>query len=368
MDTLTTVRVPVRRKRAIDTRTSYRRNPSRHCTGTVPYTCRNQLARVNPRGSRVALGTQAPEGRGKRRGRNIDLCKGQLSDPARPSVRMKLPWAGGLTASPLLFATQREFKDVIAFERNGHVCTRALLSADEIASVASTVRAAAKAAEAEALTHSMMMHDERAEDPPFLQSFNLHRHCRNVLHLVSSPRLAGTAAALLGAPRVRLYQDSFFLKRAGDGPTRWHTDLGTAPIDCNDMVTVWLPLRPVLSPDEGGTSLLFAEKSHRDLGRLWYDHDSEGRYDEVHHGALAAGDATWHHGWILHSAAPNDTDQDREALAVTYIADGARALTPEAWGEVEDEDSPSYRAWIDEVDPGTPLDHALLPVVFDIDV
>ena len=102
------------------------------------------------------------------------------------------------------------------------------------------------------------------------------------------------------------------------------------------MVTVWLPLRPVLSPDEGGTSLLFAEKSHRDLGRLWYDHDSEGRYDEVHHGALAAGDATWHHGWILHSAAPNDTDQDREALAVTYIADGARALTPEAWGEVED--------------------------------
>lgn len=47
-----------------------------------------------------------------------------------------------------------------------------------------------------------------------------------------------------------------------------------------------------------------------------------------------------------------------------------RALTPEAWGEVEDEDSPSYRAWIDEVDPGMtmPLDHALLPVVFDIDV
>ena len=38
--------------------------------------------------------------------------------------------------------------------------------------------------------------------------------------------------------------------------------------------------------------------------------------------------------------------------------------------EVEDEDSPSYRAWIDEVDPGMtmPLDHALLPVVFDIDV
>ena len=81
----------------------------------------------------MALGTQAPEGRGKRRGRIIDLCKGQLSDPARPSVRMKLPWAGGLTASPLLFATQLEFKDVIAFERNGHVCTRALLSADEIA-------------------------------------------------------------------------------------------------------------------------------------------------------------------------------------------------------------------------------------------
>jgi hypothetical protein len=42
----------------------------------------------------------------------------------------------------------------------------------------------------------------------FLQFFHLHRHLPLVQQLISSPALAGTAAQLLGAQRVRLYQVS----------------------------------------------------------------------------------------------------------------------------------------------------------------
>lgn len=41
-------------------------------------------------------------------------------------------------------------------------------------------------------------------------------------------------------------QDSMFLKRPGDGDTRWHSDLHMAPFDTNHMVTCWIPLDHVL--------------------------------------------------------------------------------------------------------------------------
>lgn len=50
-------------------------------------------------------------------------------------------------------------------------------------------------------------------------------------------RFGHVAAQLLSVPRVRLYQDSTFMKRSGDGPTLWHSDLNMAPFDTNDVVS-----------------------------------------------------------------------------------------------------------------------------------
>jgi hypothetical protein len=70
-----------------------------------------------------------------------------------------------------------------------------------------------------------------------------------VAALVRDPRLAATAAALLGAPRLRLYQDCTFVKRPGFGATNWHSDLRMAPLDTNAFVTAWIPLRPIQARD-----------------------------------------------------------------------------------------------------------------------
>ena len=69
--------------------------------------------------------------------------------------------------------------------------------------------------------------------------------------LVGDPRLAATAAALLGAPRLRLYQDCVFVKQPGYGATNWHSDLRMAPLDTNALATAWIPLRPIQARARG---------------------------------------------------------------------------------------------------------------------
>ena len=75
---------------------------------------------------------------------------------------------------------------------------------------------------------------------------------------------------------MRLYQDSLFLKRPGDGPTHWHSDLTMAPLDTNAFVTCWLPLQTVPREADGGSALVFASGSHRDVAlHYWHDEGAD---------------------------------------------------------------------------------------------
>lgn len=204
---------------------------------------------------------------------------------------------------------------------------------------------------------------------PFLQSFNLWR--RDPAIAAIATELAPHAAALLGTERVRLYQDSLFIKRVGDGPTPWHSDLAMSPLDTNDFVTAWVPLQPVPSEEEGGSGLVFARASHRDVAlHFWHGEpteqvDASGRgYGEGGGHALDIGDVTWHHGWTLHACNGNRLKQARRAMAFSYFNDGATRLC-NARRAVHDEDEESYQAWLSDVPPGRPATHALLPIVWD---
>ena len=75
-----------------------------------------------------------------------------------------------------------------------------------------------------------------------MQLFNIWRSSPAAYDIVHSPSLGKIAADLLGVDAVRIYQDAVFIKRAGDGPTLWHSDLNMCPFDTNDFVTCWIPL------------------------------------------------------------------------------------------------------------------------------
>ena len=291
---------------------------------------------------------------------------------------------------------------LLAFERQGHWTSRGILPASRVRGLQPVVAAAAHAQRLAAHKQKVrvLLGEEavasaerkaaRAGDDalleilretleglpggsiPFLQSFNLWRTSRELAALAACPELAGTASALLGgAPGVRLYQDSLFVKRPDDGPTHWHSDLAMAPLDTNRFVTVWLPLQPVPAEEDGGSGLVFASGSHRDVAlHFWHGCDpaeaadaSHRGYAEASAGALQVGDATWHHGWTLHCASPNALRAPREALAFSFFADGATRLErPQRAPHAED--SESYAAWLGDVKPGKPARHAMLPLVW----
>ena len=288
---------------------------------------------------------------------------------------------------------------LLQYERAGHCCTRKILSPGDVRAVVPSIDAAFAAQELDSCRQKIRVIAgeealEKADaaagaDPaerlrslrravqalpsgsvPFLQCFNLWRSAPAVFELLCSAEIAGTAAQLLGADRVRLYQDSLFLKRPGDGETHWHSDLAMAPLDTNDFVTVWLPLQPVPAPEQGGSGLLFASRSHRDVALpMWHGEPhtpldaSDRGYAIESAGRLAVGDASWHHGWMLHSAAANEMKAPRRALAASFFADGARRLRKPRRA-VHDEDAESSAAWLSDVRPGRPASHALLPLVW----
>jgi hypothetical protein len=209
---------------------------------------------------------------------------------------------------------------------------------------------------------------------PFLQLFNLHTWVPDVERVARSTHLGRLAAELLGVDSVRLYQDSAFWKRPGDGPTPWHTDLKMTPIDTNDFVTFFIPLR-ALPASRLAPTLRFATGSHRDVAAaFWFDVrtnsslDLSSRYTEENHGALALGDATAHHGWTLHSSPGVPAgSRGRLALSVSYVATAARVLPRNEQKLINTEDSRSYARWIGNVKAGRRLRHDLLPIVYSSD-
>ncbi|KAL9186856.1 hypothetical protein ACHAXT_010576 [Thalassiosira profunda] len=231
--------------------------------------------------------------------------------------------------------------------------------------------------------------DPSSGDLPFLQHFNAwratatpNRSLDAVRNLCLSPYLAQTASILMDAPTVRLYQDSLFHKRPGDGRTPWHSDARMAPFDTSKMVTFWIPLQDVRSPEEGGTGLLFADGSHSDFALPYWngvDGDEyqrlEKRYGTVsHHMPLGVGDVTVHSGWTLHCADAADgmeDGDDRYAFAISYF-DGQAELRDDVLAPKTDsgdqkgdnEDVWSFRRWVEEVEPRSQFLHPMVPIVW----
>ena len=220
---------------------------------------------------------------------------------------------------------------------------------------------------------------------PFLQYFNTWRKLPAVKDLAFD--LGKAASILLDVPTVRLYQDAVFWKRSQDGPTPWHADARMAPFDTSHMITFWIPLQEVPSPENGGTALIFCSKSHADyalpywnplpgangdandddnLPSSGWDHLND-RYPKkvVEYMPMGLGDVTVHSGWTLHCSNGNEYkgSKDRVSLAITFV-DGAAEIRPN-WQTVgDDEDRWSYQEWCKDVKPRTKFSHEHVPITW----
>ncbi len=238
------------------------------------------------------------------------------------------------------------------FAARGHALVRGLASAEEV----EFFRPAIEAGVRRFTANQAALEDRDTYGKAFLQVPNLCFFDDAVRPFSFAPRFAKVAADLLGVEGVRMYHDQALFKEPGGGHTPWHQDQTYWPLDTDRTVTMWMPLVDV--PADVG-SMTFVDGSHREgsLGGWVIGDESQEQFEAMvqsrgmatsTHGAMRAGDATFHTGWTLHSAPANNTSLLRGVMTVIYVADGTRV------GPI---DSP-YRAfdqqiWLGGAEPGS---------------
>ncbi len=253
--------------------------------------------------------------------------------------------------------------DLASYREHGHVIVRGLASAGEVAACRPALVEAGEAGRFE----RRPLQERDTYGKAFLQMFNLWRHSELAKAFVFARRFAQVAADLMGVSGVRLYHDQALFKEPRGGATPWHQDQFYWPLDTDKTITLWMPLMPV-APEmglmtfasgshRGGSCGDFAigDESQRELDRIVDEHG----FDRSPTGPLAPGDASFHSGWTLHSAPPNETDVMREAMTVIYFADGTKV------GEL---DHPNRRfdrdVWLRGCEPGDLAAGPLNPVLY----
>ena len=249
------------------------------------------------------------------------------------------------------------------YRRDGHVVLRGVCSPDEIASYGPVI----KDATFRYNRQTKPLEERGTYGKAFLQVPNIWTKDEAVAKFVLAKRFAKIAADLLEVDSVRLYHDQALFKEAGGGRTPWHQDMYYWPLDTDRTITMWMPLVDVTA-DIGSMSFASGSQKLGFLGEYAISDSSDAAFTamltekhlEVHtHGALAAGDATFHDGWILHAAPANPTGNLRAVMTVIYYADGVTVVDPIPPYQVADRDK-----WLPGCEAGGPAVSDLNPIVW----
>ncbi len=205
----------------------------------------------------------------------------------------------------------------------------------------------------------------------------IHTVMAGAFELATHPQVLDVVERLIG-PDILLYNSTFIIKEPNsDAHVSWHQDLtywGLADDDA--QVSMWLALAPATA--ESGCMVAIAG-SHLDgridhverpsdsnvllLGQEIADVDASFDVDAGVACELEPGQASFHHGWTVHSSPPNRSDDRRIGLNVQFVAPHNRqagdATTAtlvrgeDRFGFYEDEPRPSLSG---EVDGGDGID------------
>ena len=246
----------------------------------------------------------------------------------------------------------------------GHTLLRGVLSPEEVSAWAPVIREVGLGITPE----NRRSHDQdELLAKAFLQLQNLWVADERVRRFSLAARFGQIAADLLGVDAVRMYHDQAIFKEPGGAPTPFHQDQYYFPLDGDEIITMWLPLVPVTA---AMGSLVYGSGTHRlgHLGEFEASAESERVFRALiedkgipleTHGALDAGDATFHTAWTLHGAPENTTDAMREVMTIIWFADGLRGIEPQhEWHEKD------YAKWLPGLRPGEVAATELNPVVW----
>ncbi|OXS61827.1 phytanoyl-CoA dioxygenase [Cohnella sp. CIP 111063] len=249
------------------------------------------------------------------------------------------------------------------YEERGHAVVRGLASEAEVSIYEPLISDWVRRLN----NHDKPLEERDTYGKAFIQIGNLWEKHDELARFTLARRFARVAAELMGVDGVRIYHDQALYKEPGGGHTPWHQDQIYWPLDTDKTITMWMPLVPV--PEQVG-SMTFAsgshklgyinkmqisDESHRTLGQFI---DGRG-FEKVSYGALAAGDATFHSGWTIHSAPGNPTELMRKVMTIIYVADGTTVAEPDSNARRSD-----LGQWLPGLQPGDLVSSPLNPLVY----
>lgn len=212
---------------------------------------------------------------------------------------------------------------------------------------------------------NVSMEERSTYDKAFNQITNLWLMDDEVKQLSLSKRLGQIAADLLGTVGVRMWHDQALFKEGGGGITPWHVDQHYWPMATEKSVTAWIPLQAV--NNEMG-ALSFGKESHwRKIARNVEiseksDNiiDSEVKKNKIEEVQLNydLGDVSFHYGWTLHRAGPNNSGKTRKVHTIIYMDKNMRLAKPKNKNQQIDWD-----AFTPSTKIGNIMDDLLNPVI-----
>ena len=238
-----------------------------------------------------------------------------------------------VSPTPSVRAAQVVTPELIdAFARDGAVCLRGLLNADEVALLRAGIDANIAAPSPRAKVAS------RADDPGFfIEDFCNWQGNDAYRRVIFDSPLAAAAGRLMQSQRVRLYHDHMLTKEPGTRQrTPWHQDQPYYNIDGRQNISFWIPVDPV----RRHSTLEFVAGSHKGpwlMPRTFMDHqakwfpegsladlpDIEAARDDfpILGWAVEPGDVIAFHMLSLHAAAGVDGDTRRRVFSVRMLGD-----------------------------------------------
>jgi ectoine hydroxylase-related dioxygenase (phytanoyl-CoA dioxygenase family) len=260
-------------------------------------------------------------------------------------------------------------EQVAAFERDGAVCLRGLLTPDEIELLRQGIEANLQHPSPRAKIAS------RPDDPGwFFEDFCCWAENEHYRRFICESSLGAVAGELMRSRVVRLYHDHMLTKEPGTRQrTPWHQDQPYYNIEGRMNCSMWIPVDPV--PRESTLEFVagshngpwFLPRSFMDEQAKWFpegvladlpDIEAAPQQYPIIAWEVEPGDVICFHMLTLHASAGTSGTQRRRVFSLRFLGDDIRHA-PRAWPT-----SPEFPGLSNTLPKGAPMDHPLFPVLW----
>ncbi len=188
--------------------------------------------------------------------------------------------------------------------------------------------------ESQALKHRGYVEDAEVRIGSLHYQAKMHTILKSPWELAAHPNILAIVSAAIGDD-ILLYNTTYIIKEANTpAHVSWHQDLTYWGLDSDAQVSVWLALS--LADEKSGCMRMIPgshiggqrahDRSLADENNVLFQNQTvlDVNESDAVYCPLKPGQASFHHGWTLHSSLPNRSDDRRIGLNIQYIAPHVR--------------------------------------------